>query len=79
MSNHRQSSLSSIISIGKSRYSRGDAFPMQTKIHRVNNTSYFPVLYFILLKAPSVGEEKGKYFAFELKTRSGTAFRCYQV
>jgi hypothetical protein len=45
---------------------------IQSRIHRVKKAGYLlPVLPLISLKLPSVEEEKGKYIAFELKSRVG--------
>ena len=45
---------------------------MQTKISRVKKAGHFlPVLPLIPHKTTSMEEEKGKYKAFELKTRVG--------
>ena len=53
---------------------------IQSRISRVKKADYLlPVLPLIPLKLPSVEEDKGKYIAFELKTRVGTTFGRYQV
>jgi len=45
---------------------------IQSRIPRVKKAGYLlPVLPLIPLKSPSVEEDKGKYIAFELKTRVG--------
>ena len=45
---------------------------IQSRITRVKKAGYLlPVLPLIPIKSPIVEEDKGKYIAFELKTRVG--------
>jgi hypothetical protein len=54
---------------------RNDMLGIQSIIPKVKKAGYLlpvlPVLPLIPLKSPSVEEVKGKYIAFELKTREG--------
>ena len=49
-----------------------DMLGMQSKIPRVKKAGYLlPVLPLLPIKSPGLDEEKGRYIAFDLRTRVG--------